>query len=726
MSYADEIARSVANIKKFDVSSNNAASLLNALDPTSVGDGIRAMGDGVKGIGTTFEDSATDQVMAQLAARSRQDPTGAGVDALMAEAAAAKQNVDPLYLDKTADRSGGFNNDLSGMINLKSLETERERLRTGRESEADNLRKAAAEKQLRSLDLLKQKELTANIKQVEATTDKTKIEIIREKTAAALDPARLKANINKTEIDIDQIRNNMKWTDAEKELKITKLQNALDEDERKLGNINLESDQLQANAADFNANGKSSGLADLKLKLIDNYNNNVAQPRLIAKFKQQMATTVDAAKVVTSSELAALGKDRTPAARKRLKSQILTRLKNEYDAVIPGIMDTATLSKQADLIIDSNSELAKEFKVENEYYSRNVTADQKEFVQTQKRGIEATLSSMADEGKTGSERATWLKKAIKEYNNLKGKKGERLVDPGATQAWLKKYNDEDLAATGMKAGAFGINPGDWKLNDLPLRMAGTDPKKRIPSYANFTSYENKVLNALRSKYGNTTPIERTNKLSEILSTISGYSVAKKQATLFRLSQDGINKTRMDGQKNREVNFQAFRNAGDDKGMVSHVMNRLRTELPKEQFEDLTTDGRNSLLDNVQNFWANAKDEFAPQLIENDVPNLNNRAELARAMFQLFSVSNVRNTDFAGDNELVAGEGTPTVNSYLGFEILTTLGDLTGNELRETIAGLLPKNMVPNMRKVENRKDALLPWGHTPQYEGIVKPRPQNQ
>ena len=720
MSYADEIARSVANMKKFDVSSNNAASLLNALDPTSVGDGIRSIGDGVKGIGTTFEDSATDQVMAQLAARSRQDPTGAGVDALMAEAAAAKQNVDPFYLDKTANRSGGFNNDLSGMINLKSLETERERLRTGRESEADNLRKAAAEKQLRSLDLLKQNELVTNIKQVEATTAKKVTENIREETAAALDPARLQANINKTEIEIDQIQNNIKWTDKEKELKVGKLGDELTESRRLLKNIGSETTQLQENASVSNAKGAPAGLADLKLKLIDNYNNNVAQPRLIAKFKQQMATTVDAAKVVTSSELAALGKDRTPAARKRLKSQILTRLKNEYDAVIPGIMDTATLSKQADLIIDSNSELAKEFKVENQYYSRTVTETDKILVTNQQNAIKTQADSMAP----GPERAAWLKKQSNIYNNLKDIKGNRLVNPTATKEWMKTYNDDDLAATGMEAGAFGINPGDWKLNDLQLRMAGTDPKKRVPSYANFTSYENKVLNALRTKYGNTTPIERTNKLSEILSTIPGYSIAKKQATLFRLTQDGINKSRMDATKNREENFQAFRNAGDDKGMVSHVMNRLRKELPKEQFEDLTTDGRNSLLDNVQNFWANAQAEFAPQLTENGVPNLNNRAELARAMFQLFSVSNVRNTDLMGDNELVAGEGTPTVNSYLGFEILTTLGDLRNKELRETIAGFLPKNMVPNMQKVANRKDAFFPFGYTPQYKSTAKP--QNQ
>ena len=144
---------------------------------------LKDAGTNVLDIGTGLQKSATDQLKNELAKASRAgmqldpvtgqpiDPTGSNLAAIMDRARSGRDNAT------------GF--DMGGMVDFNALNQYQNKLAGDRETAADTLRKAAAEKQLRSLDLLKKNELKSNIKQVEATTAQTKIGTTREKKEAA-------------------------------------------------------------------------------------------------------------------------------------------------------------------------------------------------------------------------------------------------------------------------------------------------------------------------------------------------------------------------------------------------------------------------------------------------------------------------------------------------------------------------------------------------------------
>jgi hypothetical protein len=326
-SLAEALAKIGKDQYNSGLTSGAAQALRNAqVASQGIGKGLIGAGDEIGAFGTDLQTYATNQLAAQLAAKSRAgmeldpvtgqpiDPTGQGVAELMAQARAAQQNVDPLLLDRiepipairdsvtgeitqegVPGRSGGVNpnfnpSNLAGMVNFKSLSDTADRLGKDRRDAAEELRKIAAEKQLRSLDPYKLEQEKWQAELLEQKKNLNALQETRTQAKHELDQLQLKAKTKLTKAertnllkDIALKRKEISQKDREWNLKNQKLQADINFTRRTTTSIDVEDEKRKAET------GKIEALTDVERENLEKLQRENKKARKLEQDKIIMA-----------------------------------------------------------------------------------------------------------------------------------------------------------------------------------------------------------------------------------------------------------------------------------------------------------------------------------------------------------------------------------------------------------------------------------------------------
>ena len=621
-----DIDQALANIKNPGYSSGQAASLLAALDPDGIGKGLSTTGTAIQGIGTDLQKYATDQAAAQLAAQSRAgmqidpltgqpiDPTGQGVAELMAQARAAQQNVDPLYLDKTADRSAGFNpnfdlSNLSGMVDFKSLSDRADALGKDRRDAAKEFRDVAAEKQLRSLDEANQtkarlenkrnnqiiqiaefkEQRNALLDQLKLEEGALRVEFADENNQQKID--QMKAQIDKLNIEIKYKEDELvagidstKAGTALKELELRTKERLEDDEDKKDQDKEVVSTQIETYNTFKNISAEQ-GWTKLKQMMQQNFQEGIAQPRLISLAQQYLAENLDPNESIDTAEIALLKGKRSAAAKNKLVNVLSKRLMKNYKGLVPALANSKgfgqIIKSQATRMVESN-EINSEFIKESKYTKRDISAVDKAKIDTKVDQAILTVDAMREAYADNPNDTTVspddqlaklrkLKTGILETTNSQG---ETLTDKAGVEKQFRALRDEILSArTDITLDSFA-EPGQKKFNlTKVLGYSALDIKadldaNRTPKidYANFKTFEATLGELIQrdKRFYNTSDAIKTRKLNDILRKIPGYTVLRKDAH-FKL---GIQERIQANQADLEVNVDKDRKAFNEKVRIS--------------------------------------------------------------------------------------------------------------------------------------------------------------